>query len=121
MKFLQNEDKDLAREKELLKAGQAPGNGDKVEVKRYLQKTHNLTLAKDGCIISLKRNRKNLEERTYCHSRLCEHWSSCKHSHHLEPSLPLSIKQNHGYSLLYFGQRQKGAFYLQKLFSLLSG
>ena len=65
MKFLQNEDKDLAREKELLKAGQAPGNGDKVDVKRYLQKTHNLTLAKDGCIVSLKRKGKNLVEREF--------------------------------------------------------
>ena len=63
MKFMQDKDPALVRVRELLLAGQRAGNKDKLPVKRYLHKLHDITIARDGCLVARKRNKKNLIER----------------------------------------------------------
>ena len=63
MKFMQDKDPHLMRVRELLLGGQRAGIRDKLPVKRYLHKLHDITIARDGCLVARKRNKKNLIER----------------------------------------------------------
>ena len=57
MKFLQDQDPILKRVKSLLKAGESPKQGDKPLVKRFLQRSFGVTLAKDGCLVVNKQGK----------------------------------------------------------------
>ena len=63
MKYLQDRDPDLCRVRELLLSGQRPGNKENLSVKRYMQKHNNLTIARDGCLVVIKRSNRNLVTR----------------------------------------------------------
>ena len=63
MRYIQEHDPILQRVRELLKAGQSPGHRDKTQVKRYMYRHNNLTIAKDGCIVSNKRNKNTFVSR----------------------------------------------------------
>ena len=57
MRYLQDQDPVLQRVRELLVAGEGPKPKEKLPVKRYLQKTFGVTLAKDGCLVVNKRGK----------------------------------------------------------------
>ena len=60
MKFLQDQDPDLLKLRSYLISGKRPQDKNTREntVKQYLQKNNNITIAKDGCIVVTKQNRK---------------------------------------------------------------
>ena len=57
MKFLQSKDPVLQRVRDLLTAGQAPPNKEDARVKKYFH------IAKDGCLVCVKKNKKQLSNR----------------------------------------------------------
>ena len=58
MKYLQDQDEDLVKLREYLTTAKRPtvANTRVHKVKRYLMKRNNITIAKDGCLIALKRD-----------------------------------------------------------------
>ena len=61
MIFLQSRDRDLRRVKELLLAGQRPNDKrDRKAVKVFFRTDVNTSIDNDGCLVVIKRNRKNL-------------------------------------------------------------
>ena len=57
MKYLQDQDPILRRVKSLLMAGESPKPNDKTLVKRFLQRSFGVTMAKDGCLIVNKQGK----------------------------------------------------------------
>ena len=64
MRFLQDKDPVLRRVKELLLAGERPHPNEHSQVKRYLRKTVNITVCKDGCLVVSKLHKSRLVQRT---------------------------------------------------------
>ena len=60
MKYLQDQDPDLLKLRDYLLSAKRPQTKNTREnsVKKYLQKNNNITIAKDGCIVVIKQNRR---------------------------------------------------------------
>ena len=63
MRYLQERDPVLSRVKFLLLSGQAPSHKENKSVKRYFKSTLAITLAKDGCLITRRKNKSTFLER----------------------------------------------------------